>query len=58
MEMTFYSLLSSTFYGGVKINEVVWDGKDDRGRAVSSGVYFAKLSVGNNAVTTKLVLIK
>lgn len=41
-----------------KINEVVWDGKDDRGRAVSSGVYFAKLSVGNNAVTTKLVLIK
>lgn len=37
---------------------VEWDGRDDRGRALSSGVYFYRLDAGELAVTKKLVLLK
>jgi hypothetical protein len=35
-----------------------WRGVDDRGNAVSSGVYYARLSAGVTQTTTKLVLLK
>ncbi len=35
-----------------------WDGRDDRGRPVASGVYFARLVAGRDVVTRKLVLLK
>lgn len=35
-----------------------WDGRDARGRASSSGVYFARLAFGGETQTRKLVLLK
>lgn len=38
--------------------EVEWNGKNDRGNAVASGVYFYALNVGTQRMTRKLVLLK
>jgi hypothetical protein len=37
---------------------VVWDGADNRGRSVSSGVYFLKLTAGDFSQTRKAVLLR
>ncbi|HKW15303.1 MAG TPA: FlgD immunoglobulin-like domain containing protein, partial [Candidatus Krumholzibacteria bacterium] len=37
---------------------VTWDGRDDKGRAVGSGVYFYKLVAGEFTSTKKMVLLK
>ncbi|MBU1701143.1 MAG: hypothetical protein KJ927_08510 [Candidatus Eisenbacteria bacterium] len=42
----------------VGMNQVVWDGRDDHGRSVTPGIYFAKLQSMDGEVKTKLVLIK
>jgi hypothetical protein len=39
-------------------DQVMWNGKDDRGRAVSSGVYFATLRTEANVQTQKLMIIR
>jgi len=39
-------------------HSVTWDGKDRRGNAVSSGLYFYKLVVGSRAYTKKMVLLR
>ena len=39
-------------------HEVTWDGRDDRGRAVSSGVYFYQLEVAGAAASRRMVLLK
>jgi hypothetical protein len=39
-------------------HSVVWDGSSDRGSAVVSGVYFARLEVDSFAATRKLVMIR
>ena len=36
----------------------VWHGTDDRGRAVTSGVYFYRLQVGETVLSGKLMLVK
>jgi SdrD B-like domain/FlgD Ig-like domain len=36
----------------------VWDGRDDSGRQVASGVYFGKLVTGTTSQTVKMVLLK
>jgi len=36
----------------------VWNGRDDAGRAVASGVYLLRLQVGGRAQTTKALLLK
>ena len=38
--------------------QVVWDGKNQSGKDVGSGIYFCKLKVGDNSQTKKMVLIK
>lgn len=37
---------------------VVWDGCDDCGRALASGVYFARLAAGGESVFRKMTLLK
>ena len=39
-------------------HRVVWDGTDDRGESVGSGVYLYRLTVGGLAQTRRLVLLK
>lgn len=36
----------------------LWDGKDNKGRPVASGVYFARLRSGDQVKTIRLVLVK
>jgi flagellar hook assembly protein FlgD len=38
--------------------DVEWDGKNDSGEAIASGVYFYALNVGTQKMTRKLVLLK
>ncbi|UCF06352.1 MAG: immune inhibitor A [bacterium] len=40
------------------VYSVRWDGTGQRGRILASGVYFARLSVGEKAFTTKMVLLR
>jgi poly-gamma-glutamate capsule biosynthesis protein CapA/YwtB (metallophosphatase superfamily) len=37
---------------------IIWDGKDNQGRVLSSGVYFYRLHVGEYAQSQKLILLK
>ena len=39
-------------------HEAVWDGHDDRGTALPSGVYFARLTAGDFARSQKVLLLK
>jgi hypothetical protein len=40
------------------LNEIVWDGKDDHGTRVSSGIYFGTLRAGSRQLATKAVLLR
>ncbi len=37
---------------------IVWDGRNDAGRVVGSGVYFYRLNVGQDSLTRRMVLLK
>ena len=37
---------------------VMWDGKDDFGRTVSSGNYFYQIKIGNFTLTKKMILMR
>jgi hypothetical protein len=40
------------------LNTVAWDGKDNAGRRLNSGVYFYRLAAGNQIVTRRIVMIR
>jgi hypothetical protein len=40
------------------MHSVSWDGRDDRGRPVSSGVYFYRLSAGERSESRRMILLK
>ena len=37
---------------------VEWDSRDERGRAVSAGVYFVRLEVGDEVRTRKIAVVR
>jgi hypothetical protein len=49
-------LHTGTLGGGTQI--LVWDGKDSRGRAAASGVYFVQLQAGREILTGKVVIVR
>ena len=53
-------LVRALFDGGVSTGErrFVWDGRNDSGEDVSSGVYFAVVKTGAGVLRTKLVLVR
>jgi flagellar hook assembly protein FlgD len=40
------------------VSSVVWDGADQSGRPVVSGLYFYRLTIGNATLTRRMVLLK
>ena len=40
------------------IYTIRWDGRDDSGRALASGVYLCRLRAGGEAQTRKLLLVR
>jgi len=49
-------LLNATLPAGSY--KVTWDGTDNQGNRLASGVYFSRLSAGGNVSTSKMVLMK
>jgi hypothetical protein len=43
---------------GAGPHKVVWDGRDDSGRAVAAGVYLYRLTAGSYGETKRMVLVK
>jgi hypothetical protein len=39
-------------------HDISWHGRDDRGNAVASGIYFYRLRAGDETLTRKMVLVK
>ena len=37
---------------------VTWEGRDERGREVSSGVYFVRLVTADEQLSTRMVLVR
>jgi flagellar hook assembly protein FlgD len=48
------SLIRGSLRGGD--HDVTWNGRDEGGRAVASGVYFARARVGGEVSLTRLVV--
>jgi ligand-binding sensor domain-containing protein len=51
-------LLSDRTYRSYGTYRVVWDGKNDDGKAVSSGIYIARLESGGRVHSRKMLLMK
>jgi flagellar hook assembly protein FlgD len=43
---------------GAGEHAISWDGRDERGRAVSAGPYFVRLSAGEERATERVVRIR
>jgi hypothetical protein len=39
-------------------HSIVWDGRNDKGEQVSSGMYFYRISVNGNQKTSKMLMLK
>ncbi len=50
------TLVSGYYQAG--ISSKVWHGKDDHGQAVASGLYFARLTIGDQSDVRKMVLLR
>ncbi|KAA3606497.1 MAG: T9SS C-terminal target domain-containing protein [Calditrichaeota bacterium] len=50
------NLVNQAYSGG--LHSVVWDGKDNSGKSLASGVYFFKLRTNDNQLTRKMLLLK
>jgi len=45
-------------YAGPTRDRIVWDGADDHGKVVASGLYYYKLTAGQYQATRKMLLLK
>jgi len=52
------TLLDGSLEFGAGIHSVEWDGRDDGGRTVSSGVYFYRMTAGEFSETRRMLLMK
>jgi len=43
---------------GAGTHQVVWNGKDENDKSISSGIYFYKMDTGNYSQTKKMILMK
>jgi hypothetical protein len=50
--------LVKTLYDGYGSHDLIWDGTNDQGRAVTSGVYFCRLSCDNRSEYRRMTLLK
>jgi len=50
------TLVNQTMQAGLR--EVLWDGRNDRGTPVSSGVYLYRLRAGNRTLSRKMLYLK
>ena len=64
VELSLYNLkgqkVRNLFQGKLNSGEhkLIWDGKDNNGRTVSSGIYFAKIQAGSSTQIRKMLLMK
>jgi len=49
-------LVDSTQSAG--LHRVIWDGRDDAGRQLASGVYLLRLGVPHGSLTRKMILLR
>ena len=40
------------------VDTIVWNGKNDKGRVVGSGVYLVNLKIGKSSKTVKVIVLK
>ena len=50
------TLVNQTMLAGT--HSVTWDGKDDNGKAASSGVYFYRIVTPDKVLTNKMLMVK
>ena len=50
--------LLDTEFAGPAQSKASWDGRDDAGRVLPSGVYFYKLENGSDVASRKMLLLK
>ena len=59
-----FTLLTDRWCGHSSINDssrhasAIWDGQNDSGRPVASGIYFYRLSTGKTTLSRKMLLLK
>jgi len=49
---------SQPVIANLEIQPLVWNGKDARGRSVSSGVYFYRITLDGRSLTKKILIVK
>ena len=48
----------ATGHANPGLNQIIWNGTDDRGASVGSGVYFYRLELGGERLVSRMVLVK
>ena len=58
LSSTYWISNSLTFDKNKKNNHILWDGKDERGFEIKSGLYFVRFEGGNNSFIKKVTYLK